>query len=188
MLEKALSKKRELRFEQKDIANDLSISTSTVFNALKVPRQSGAVEVRGRGFEVRDIEKLLIIWATARKLKKDMLYETHNDDSIQRVESEMPSSIIFGAYSAYKFRFQDTPADYDKVIVYATRGDMKEIEKRNPAKKGITNLIVLEADLRLKDFGSHMPVSQLFADLWNCSDWFARDYLNELRKRLGFDK
>lgn len=185
MLEKTLLKKRTLSFEQQEVAQALKFSISTVFNALKVPRQSGAVEVRGRGFEIRDIEKLLTIWATMRKLKKDILYETHSDDTVQRIESEMPSSITFGAYSAYKFRFHDTPADYDKVIVYAANEAMKEIEKRFPAKKGIANLVVLEADPHLKDFGSHLPNSQLFADLWNLSDWFARDYLNALRKKIG---
>jgi hypothetical protein len=187
ILEAAVSKERVLHFEQKEIAAKMNISTSTVFNALKVPRQSGAVAVRGRGFEVRDIEKLLIIWATERKLKKDVVYETHVDDTIQHIESGLPGSITFGAYAAYKFRFHDTPADYDKVYVYAHDDTaVQEIKKRFPPKKGSVNLIVLEADGQLGSFGRDLPLSQLFVDLWNLPDWFAKDYLNALRRKMGF--
>jgi len=186
ILEAALSKERILNFEQKVIAERLKISTSTVFNALKVPRQSGAVAVRGRGFELRDIEKLLTIWATVRNVKKDIIYETRVDDTIQHVESGLPGSVIFGAYSAYKFRFKDSPADYDKVIAYAKDTmAVREVQKRFPSKKGNANLVILEADEHLYSFGGLVPLSQLFADLWNLSDWFAKDYLDALRRRLN---
>jgi hypothetical protein len=50
------------------LAQKYKFSLSTVFNALKIPREAGAVEGK-RGFRVLDIEKFLYLWATFRKIK-----------------------------------------------------------------------------------------------------------------------
>lgn len=174
------SKKRE--FTQKDLAKKFNISLSTVFNALKVPRASNAIKVTGRYFELIDAEKLLYIWANARNINKDIIYQTHIDQGAAEIENHLPPEVIFGAYSAYKMAFKDTPADYDKVYVYASH--LAEIKKRFPPKKGYPNLIIFKADAFLKNYGEITPPPQIFADLWNLPEWYAKDYLSALKEKL----
>ena len=52
---------KELDFTQKEIAGKFGFSLSTVFHALKSPRQTGAVRITNRGFEVQDMEKFLYL-------------------------------------------------------------------------------------------------------------------------------
>lgn len=181
ILHKALSEK-QFSFTQKHLAEYLKISTSTVFNALKVPRKLGAVEVTGRFFRLRDAEKLLLLWATQRNLKNDLLYQTYVDLPAQKIEGLMPSNIIFGAFSAYRLSYNDVPADYGVVYVYA--GDPAEIKRRFPKIKGEPNLFVLKADDGLAVFGKATPAVQTFVDLWNMPQWYARDFLDALKQKI----
>jgi len=173
---------KNIKFTQKDLAKKLKVSLSTVFNALKVPRQAAAIEVRGRYFLVRDIEKLLYLWASERNLNKEIIYQTHVDNNIQSIESELPPKVIFAAYSAYKNIFKTVPSDYDKVYIYSDK--IEEIKKRFPKRTGYTNLIVLKPDKHLKKYGLITPRAQIFVDLWNLSEWYAKDFLNSLKEKI----
>lgn len=177
------SKKPTSVFTQKDIAKKFGISTSTVFNALKIPRQLSAVEITGRYFRIKDAEKLLMIWATHRNLNKEIIYKTKVDASTREIEGTMPPNIIFGAYSAYRFAFDETPADYSTVYIYAE--DLTEIEKRFPLQKGTANLYVLKKDDNLDAFGKITPASQIFVDLWNLPEWYAKDYRSALKEKMN---
>jgi hypothetical protein len=174
---------KKIEFTQKELAQKYRFSLSTVFNALKIPRQTNAIEGK-RGFKVRDIEKFLYLWATFRKVKKDIIYQTAVKKRVFEIEGEMPPSVIFGAYSAFLKKYKTAPADYDKVYVYTEEKNLKEIKKRFPDKKGYQNLIVLKADLWLKNFGSLTPDCQTFVDLWNLSEWYAKDFLNALKEKI----
>lgn len=178
------SKNKKTHFTQKALAQKYQVSLSTVFNALKAPRQSGIVRVGGKGFEVIDIEKFLNLWATQRNLKKDTIYKTQVSKDVQEIEKEMPPEVIFGAFSAYTQKYEDTPADYDRVYIYSFKKDLPEIKKRFPKKKGYSNLTVLEADPWLKNFGLVTPDPQTFVDLWNLSEWYAKDYLKALKDKI----
>lgn len=176
---------RQTEFTQKELAQKYGFSLSTVFQALKIPQQSGVVIKGSRGFRVQDIEKFLYLWATVRNLKKDIIYETHVPRGVKEVEGEMPPSVVFGVFSAYTKSYTDVPADYDKVYVYLPRDEVVELEKRFPPQEGYANVIVLEADPWLEDFGKITPSVQTFADLWNTSEWYAKDFLNALKMKLG---
>lgn len=176
--------KKQRRFTQKDLSKKFEISLSTVFNALKVPRESKAIRVTGRYFEVINPEKFLYLWATLRNLEKDIVYQTHLDQSIKDIESQVPPKIIFGAYSAFVRKFKEAPADYDKIYLYTTE-DLKEIKKRFPPKKGYQNLIILKADPFLKKYGPITPLSQLFVDLFNLPEWYAADFLKSLKDKIN---
>jgi hypothetical protein len=176
--------KKKFDFTQKELAEKFGFSLSTVFNALKIPRQSGAVKVTGRNFSVIDTEKFLYIWATQRNTQKDIIYETNVPENVQKIEGRMPDGIIFGGYSAYVMRYKDAPADYAKVYVYAKREKLEEIKNRFPKQEGEPNLFVLESDSRLKNFGGLAPDVQLFVDFWNMKDWYAKDFLNALKNKL----
>jgi hypothetical protein len=174
--------KKKIQFTQKELAAKFGFSLSTVFNALKVPRESEVIEVRGRYFQLRDVEKFLNIWATFRNIKKDTIYKTHVDLPPQKIEGEMPSGVLYTAYTAYRLRFKEVPADYDKVYIYAA--DLVEIRKRFPSKKGYENLIVLKADDFLSSYGLTASLAQIYVDLWNLKEWYAKDFLEALKKKI----
>lgn len=175
-------KKRPITFTQKEIAERYHLSTSTVFNALKIPRQLGIIDITGRYFRLRDAEKLLMVWATHRNLKKDVLYTTNVPMAPREIEGMMPPDVVFGAYSAYRLKYDDAPADYSQVYVYTK--NLEEIQKRFPPHKGTPNLYVLNSDPHLDEFGGLTPNSQTFVDLWNVSEWYAKDYLKALREKM----
>lgn len=169
---------------QKEIAQKYGFSLSTVFNALNVPRQIGAVSLGGKGFEVVDTEKFLYLWATLRNLKKDIIYKTHVSKEVRDIEGEMPPEAVLGAFSAFKNKYKEIPADYDKVLAYIEQENLDRIKERFPQKEGYENLIILKADPWLKNFGETAPDCQIFVDLWNLSEWYAKDYLESLKSKI----
>ena len=175
--------KKTRQFTQKGLAKKFSFSLSTVFNALKVPRASGAIEVGSKFFTVRDQEKFLNIWATFRNISKDIIYQTRVENPAVEIESLMPPAAIFTAFSAYRLKFNEAPADYDKVYIYCD--DLTEIKKRFPPKPGNPNLIVLKLDPRLQAYGAIAPLPQIFVDLWNLSEWYAKDFLDALKEKIN---
>lgn len=174
----------KIELTQKELAKKYGFSLSTVFNALKAPRQSGALKVTGRNFIIRDAEKFVYLWATDRNLEKDIIYETRIDLSPKDIEGTMPPSVVFACYSAYEKKYHETPADYDRVYVYADDATINEIKKRFPFKVGYANLIVLKSDPYLQIFGSVTPNVQTFADLWNVKEWYAKPFLESLKNKM----
>lgn len=175
---------RKTEFTQKELAQKYGFSLSTVFNALKPLRNSGVVVVGGRGFRVQDTEKFLYLWATLRKFKKDIIYQTSISKRVQEIEGEMPPGVIFAAFSAFFKKYKEAPADYDKVYIYSSHKQLGEIKKRFPFQKGYPNLIILRADPWLKKFGKITPDIQTFVDLWNLPDWYAKDFLEALKEKM----
>lgn len=183
VLQKALEK-RQFDFTQKSLAAELNVSLSTVFNALKIPRNQGAVKVTSRNFSMVDLEKFLYIWATQRNLEKEIIYKTLVQASAKEIEGMMPAGAIFAAYSAYSQKYQDAPADYDKVYVYADKKTLEKIRTRFAGQKGAPNFFVLKSDAELEKFGTIAPESQVFCDLWNLRDWYAKDFLGSLKEKI----
>ena len=174
--------KKHNNFTQKELAQKFNFSLSTVFNALKIPRLSGAIEVKGRFFRIIDKHKFLNIWATHRNLEKDVIYQTRVDLPVQKIEGQLPNVAFPTAYSAYRLKFNDSPADYDKVYVYID--NLEEIQKRFPIKKGNANLIVLRADNFLLNYKPFPPLAQIYVDLWNLGEWYARDFIEGLKDKF----
>ncbi len=170
------------RFEQKTLAQKFGFSTSTVFQALKVPRQMGAVKVTGRYFILEDPEKLLYHWASGRNIESDILASLKVEEPILEVEAKMPPNVIFGAYSAARMALTTPPADYDKVYVYTN--DIEKIKDRFGIKKGNPNLFVLKPDVFLSNYGQMTTLAQTFVDLWNLKDWYAREYTKAIKEKI----
>lgn len=179
ILDNALEKNNRT-FTQLELSRKLNISLSNVNNSLKPLRNMGAIKVNLKNFEVIDSRKILLYWASMRNLEKDMIYKTRVEKEIRKIESEMPSNIVYTAYSAYKFKFKDIPADYSEVYIYSDEKDIEEIKKRFPENKKVPNLFVLKKDPILKK----ISVSQTFVDLWNIREWYAKDFINDFNKRL----
>ena len=182
VLTEALEKRR-YRFTQLEISRRFGFSLSTVNNSLKHLEGIGAIEKRARGFEIVDTKKALIFWASIRNLKKDIIYTTRAEKDVQKIEGEMPSEVVFTAYSAYYLKYNDAPADYSEVYVYYDRNRIDEIEERFPRKKGPPNIFVLEKDEFMPE-DSLVPIPQMYVDLWNLKEWYAKDFLNALELRL----
>lgn len=174
-------------FTQQELAGKFSISLSTVHNALQLPRASGAIVVTGRNFRVADKEKFLLLWASHRRLQKDIVYATTVPDTVFAIEGRMPPQAIYAAYSAYRKRYDTEPAEYDVVYAYIDRAELPAMQQRFPPVKGTPNFFVLAADPHLAAYGGTTPDVQTFVDLWNLPQWYAKDFLIALKKKLHLD-
>ena len=163
---------------QSYLANTLNVSLSIVNLALKPLRNMNAIKIKKRSFDIIDKKKILYYWASIRNLEKDIIYKTRVEKPVRKIESEMPSDIIYAAYSAYKFKFKDVPADYSEVYIYSDNS--KEIQKRFPKNNNTPNLFVLKKDKNMET----VTIANIFVDLWNLKEWYAKDFLTALEKRL----
>jgi len=175
--------RKTLSFTQLALSKKFKFSLSTVNNALKPLEQIGAIEKKGRSFLLTDIKKALTFWATTRNLQKGIIYSTRAEMPVEKIEGNMPAGIAFTAYSGYRFLFRESPADYGEVYVYASKAQAEEIRERFPLKKGPPNLFILEKD-EFMEKNEIAPVAQIYADLWNLREWYARDFLDALERRL----
>ena len=165
---------------QSYLANALNISLSTVNLAIKPLESMNAIKIKKMGFDIIDVKRILYYWASKRNLEKDIIYKTRVDLPVKEIEKQMPNNIIFTAFSAYKFKFKDVPADYSEVYIY---GD-EDIKKRFKESEKSPNLFVLKKD-NLEKYGKTVTIANLFVDLWNLKQWYAKDFLNALEAKIG---
>lgn len=181
--------RKQAKFTQLELAKQLKISTSTVNNALAPLVKMGAIIVGPMNFRVVDAKKILLYWAGIRNLKSDTVYSTNVVEGVQFAEKHLPAEIVFTAFSGFKFKFGNVPADYGSVYVYADEFAAKQIEKRFPQTKTnkTPNLYVLRKQEKLESVCEDNVASNslLFVDLWNLREWQAKEFLGELEKELG---
>jgi len=179
MLEHSSERQTQLK-----LSKVLGFSLSTVNNAFKPLVSMGAVKILPRGFKIADKEKLFLYWANVRNLEKDIVYSTRVDALPSAIEKSMSPDIVYTAYSAFKFTFKSVPADYSEIYVYSE--NVEAIKKRFPFKQGPPNLFVLRQDPRLSALAKNniAPLSQVFVDLWNLKEWYAKEFVNELKVKL----
>ncbi|PIU20920.1 MAG: hypothetical protein COT15_04980 [Candidatus Diapherotrites archaeon CG08_land_8_20_14_0_20_34_12] len=182
LLFQALEKNNFL-LTQKELSNLLSMSLSTVNLSLKPLRRMNAIKVNPMNLKTINPRKVLLYWASVRNLNKDIAYQTRVDVSISEIEKNIPANCIFGAYSAYKFRFKEVPADYSEVYVYADSLD--EIKKRFPSKSGQPNLFVILKDVNMGRYGKITSLAQTFVDIWNLGEWYSSDFIKALEMRIN---
>ncbi|MCL5432398.1 MAG: hypothetical protein M1484_04935 [Patescibacteria group bacterium] len=172
-------------FEQKGLAGKFHLSTSTVFAAVAPLREIGAVAVTGRDFRLVNLEKVLTFWATHRHLNKDIIYQTRVNMPALEIEGLVDNQTVFAAYSATRRLLGSAPTDYDKVYVYAA--DAQNLRSRFAPAGGPANFFVLKSDPFLEKYGKTTCPSQTFVDLWNLTDWYAKDFLDGLKEKFyGF--
>jgi len=168
------------KLTQNYLAKRLKVSLSTVNNALKPLVSINTIEVNPMNFIITDAHKILLYWATKRKLKSEIFYKTRFEDNISNIEKNMPDDIIFAAFSAYKLRFSEIPADYSEVYVYSE----KDCKKRFPERKGTANVFFLKKDKIMDSYGKMTTLAQTFVDLWNINTWYAQEFLKALEKKM----
>ena len=163
---------------QKVISDKLNLSLSNVNNALAPLRRMNAISVKKMCFHITNQRKILYHWASARNLKKDIIYSTRAEKSVIEIEKSMPDTAIFTAYSGYRLRFKDAPADYSEVYVYCN--DLDEIKKRFPQSKNISNIFLLKKDKSIDKYGRIATNANIFVDLWNLPEWYAQEFLKAM--------
>ena len=185
ILYEAMEKKAN-RFTQLKLSQKLNISLSTVNNALNPLEKMGAIDVGQMGFRIMDARKITLYWASIRNLQKDIIYATRADLPVSEIEKSMPSKTIYTAYSACKFKYSSVPADYSEVYVYADEGQCEKIAKRFPKKEGPPNLFALKADFTLFSISKNniAPLCQVYADLWNLRQWYAKEFVKYLEEKF----
>lgn len=169
-------------FTQSSLSSKLGVSLSNTNHALKPLKRMGAIKVNPRNFTVVNPKKILFYWASIRNLEHDTIFSGRVDLPVRKIENSMPDSVVFGAFSAFWFRFGSVPADYSEVYVYGT--DIEEIKKRFSVSPKNPNLFVLKKDHLMDSYGKISTIAQTFVDLWNLGQWYARDFLNELEERI----
>lgn len=169
---------KEFILTQSELSKKLGLSLSIVNLAVKKLSNIGGIEVKQRSFRVLDVKKMLYFWASVRNLRKDIIFEARVALPVREIERNMPN-VVYTTYSAYKFRFRDVPADYSEVYVYADEKEIGLIKKRfkiEEERKGGSNLFILRKD-DLMDNYSELPLSQIFVDLWNMKEWYAKEFV-----------
>ncbi len=169
--------KKNRTLTQDYLARTLQVSLSTVNYALKQLLKMNSIRIKRMNFEVVDARKILYYWASIRDLEKDIIYKTRSNVTAREIEKNMPSDVIFTAYSAYKFMFKEVPSDYSEVYIYTN--NIEEIKKRFKETKGPFNLFVLK-----KNFGK-MTLAHLFVDFWNLKEWYSKDFLKALEEKIN---
>ena len=178
--------KHVFKHTQQELAQKTGFSLSTVNLAIAKPAKIGAIRKESKFFVVEDIIKFLYFWGSVRNLHDDIIFQTLVETPVLEIEGMVPASCIFGGYSAARRILDDVPADYDKVYIYDDKQNLKEIESRYPKnKRGTPNFFVLEATPEIRKYGQLTTLAQTFVDIWNLSDWFAKDYLQALEEKIN---
>lgn len=165
----------QFHLTQKSLADYFGYSLSTVNLAYKKIGEAGVN---------KDVKKLLYFWATHRSFKKDIIYKTHVDLPILEIEGMIPDGAILGCYTAAKNILNEPPADYSKVFFYFDEDKLDIVKKRYPSAKGNNNLFILKTYSKQKDYGNVTTLPQTFVDLWNLSDWYAKDFVAALERKI----
>ena len=169
---------KKMKFTQLELSRKLGISLSIVNEAIGKLSDIGGVKIEQRSFRILDIKKILYYWASLRNLKKDIVFETRVEMPVSEIEKNMPE-VVYTAYSGYKFRFKDVPADYSEVYVYSD--NIEEIKKRFPKNDNMPNLFALKRDKNMKG----ITLAGIFVELWNLKEWYAKEFLEAMEKRLN---
>lgn len=173
---KGVLEKKKSRFVQKELSKRAGTPISNVHHCLKPLREMGAVEVKKRSLVVTDPRKILYFWASKRRFRSDITYSTRAGGEVTDIEKRMPGNSTFAAFSAYKYRFGEIPADYSEVYVYSK--DIEEIKKRFPENRNTPNLFVLKNGLK------EMTLANIFVDIWNIGTWYSREFIKSLEERI----
>lgn len=173
-------------FTLTELAQKYSLSTSVVNHALIPLRSLKIVSIGKTVSQVTDWERLLFYWATRRNLKKDVIYSTFSPLPVDEREGLMPAAVIPTGYTGFCQRFGQPPADYDHVYFYSDQPE--QVAKRFPPAKRPANIFIIKPDPFLAK-SQQLGLAQLFADLWNLPEWYAKDFqeavLLAIKDRLG---
>lgn len=169
------------RFKQSELARKFKISTGLTNSIVKTLSTIGGVEIKRFGFSILDVKKILTYASIKRQLYKDIIDSFYTDLPVREIESNMPPTTTFTAYTAYRLYFNDAPADYSEVYVYIEKDQFNTIRERFKPENKKPNVFILKKDFEVK---GKVSLPLLYIDLWNLKEWYAKEFLNALENRL----
>ena len=165
-----------------DLAERFDFAASTVHRALVVPREIGAIETLRSGLVTRDPMRLLLRWAGTRRLLRDHPFTIHTGLPVKEIQDTLPIGTVLTGAAAYAQRFSNDVADYS--VVYCYNANPESVLEFVPDKRGEPDLIILEPDPFLSDYGSLASVPQTYVDLFTTAGWQAQRFLHRMNERL----
>jgi len=160
------------------LGSELGIATSTVHRALAYPTEIGAVTIEPLGgFTVSDAGRLLLYWAAHRNLRKDITRKFRTSLpvlEVTRILSEPADAPVLGGFTALVTAMgKNTIADYTTVMVYGQPEGIPE------DRAGKTEVIVLQPDPLLGNYGHFTTLAQSWADLFNLPGWQSSRFIHQ---------
>ena len=98
------------------------------------------------------------------------------------IQDRLPEGTVVTGAAAYARRFSNDVADYSTVYCY--HANPLEVLNEVPDKPGEPDLVVLEPDSFLSDYGSVASVPQTYVDLFVTSGWQAQRFLHRMNELL----
>ncbi|MHB8399909.1 MAG: hypothetical protein ACYDCI_13420 [Candidatus Limnocylindrales bacterium] len=182
--------RRRATFHQRSLAAELGMSPGNVNLALEPLRAVGAASVVGKNLVVRDVRKILLLWAARRQPPRPLAAFT----SMERARDllgVLPPGLALTSFAGYVARYGDEPAPFSVARGYMRAEDeatLVELRRRfsETPDLGVATLIVHDADsVMARDLPEIVGPAQLYVDLWMEADFFASDYLRALEGRLA---
>lgn len=165
-----------------ELSERFGFGVSTVHRALVVPREIGAVDTVRSGIVTRDPMRLLLHWAGTRRLHRDHPFKIHTGLPVEEVQTRLPNDAIVTGAAAYGRRYRNDVADFSTVYCY--HPDPDAVLAGVPDELGTPDLVVLEPDPYLPDYGEIASVPQTYVDLFVTSGWQAQRFLHRMNERL----
>ena len=164
------------------VADELGLGVSTVHKALTRPVEIEAVRVtRQAGLVVLDPYRLLLMFATHRRLQRDIITRHRVAVPTAQLESlavEDPRMILGGFGAAVAHLGQNPIASYTTAIVYGDPAFADELP--SSAADDASQLVIVAPDRWLERYGPATPFAQAFADLFCLPGWQAARFIEEL--------
>jgi hypothetical protein len=165
------------------------LAVSTVHRALVVPREMGSLDTVRSGLDLRDPMRLLLHWAGTRRLAHDHPFKAHTGLAVGEIQDRLPATgyrlpaiaVPTGA-AAFARRFRNDVADYSTVYCY--HPDPPAVMEAMPDELGEPDLVILEPDPFLADYGEIASIPQTHVDLFTTSGWQAQRFLHAMNERL----
>ncbi|MBU1089061.1 hypothetical protein KKA02_04265 [Patescibacteria group bacterium] len=181
-------KNKKYQHTQQNIANIYKFSLSTVNHALNIPTKIGAIQKTSKFFILADFQKLLYYWASKRNFEKDIIFKTHLDYPIYKIESIAPNKSIYACYSSAVKILGSAPADYSQVYFYLPQNELEQFLKRLPPtdnkNKTQPNLFILKSNKYIQKYGLITTLPQTFVDIWNLTHWYSKDFIKSLNQKI----
>jgi hypothetical protein len=165
-----------------ELAGRFGLAPSTVHRALVVPREMGALDTVRTGLILRDPMRLLLHWAGTRKLSHDRPFRVHTGLPVHEIQERLPANAVATGAAAYARRFRNDVADYS--VVYCYHPDPSAAIESLPDEFGEPDLVILEPDPFLADYGAISSIPQTYVDLFVTAGWQAQRFLHAMNERL----
>jgi DNA-binding Lrp family transcriptional regulator len=173
------------RVKQKDLAERCGVSLGLVNKAVRKLELAGAIEPTRQGVRILSPPRILNLWATERRLTKDVLF-SFRADPLEKVERELPSDAILTAFSAWVSLSGSRPAEYSRIYFYIQ--DERGFERwlgfrRGDIRKTNPNVFALrggDPHLMATSRGGIAPIPQIYVDIYSIEGPEAPPYLRDI--------